>query len=128
MTQASVHELILAPAAGDNPRNSEAAITELADGSLLVGWTEFYAASGADRWKARGHGMGSLIWADGLLIVLSDKGRLALVKADPSGYSELAGAQVLDGLCWTAPSLANGRAYLRDMTQIVCLQLAATGD
>ena len=86
------------------------------------------AASGADRWKARGHGMGSLIWADGLLIVLSDKGRLALVKADPSGYSELAGAQVLDGLCWTAPSLANGRAYLRDMTQIVCLQLAATGD
>ena len=84
-------------------------------------------ATGTGQWRARGHGMGSLIWADGLLIVLSDTGRLALVEADPAGHSEIAAAQVLEGLCWTAPSLAHGRVYLRDMSQIVCLQLAATG-
>ena len=85
------------------------------------------AANGVEQWKARGYGMGTLIWADGLLIVLSDAGRLALVKADPSGHSEIASAQVLNGLCWTAPSLANGRVYLRDMSDIVCLQLATAG-
>jgi sialidase-1 len=53
MSQTQVHELILAPAGGDNPRNSEAAIAGLADGSLLVGWTEFYAGSGADHGPAR---------------------------------------------------------------------------
>jgi len=48
-----MHELIIAPAEADNPRNSEAAICELVDGALLVGWTEFYAGNGADHGPAR---------------------------------------------------------------------------
>jgi sialidase-1 len=36
-----------------NPRNSEAAIIQLKDGSLLLGWTEFYAGSAADHGPAR---------------------------------------------------------------------------
>lgn len=83
------------------------------------------AATGTDQWKERGYGAGTLVWADGLLLVLSDKGRLALVSADPTGHHGLASAQILNGLCWTAPSLANGRLYIRDMTEIVCLQLTA---
>jgi len=53
LSQDGVRELILAPATSDNPRNSEAAIAELTDGSLLVGWTEFYAGDGADHGPAR---------------------------------------------------------------------------
>ena len=85
------------------------------------------AATGSRQWKARGHGKGTLVWADGLLLVLSDKGRFALVKADPSAYRELASVQVLDGLCWTAPAIANGRAYLRNTSEVVCLQLMPAG-
>ena len=40
---------VVAPVGPDNPRNSEAAIFPLKDGSLLLGWTEFYAGSAADR-------------------------------------------------------------------------------
>lgn len=44
---------VVAPVGTGNPRNSEAAIIPLKDGSLLLGWTEFYAGSGADHGPAR---------------------------------------------------------------------------
>ena len=43
---------VVAPVGPDNPRNSEAAIVPLKDGSLLLGWAEFYAGSGADHGPA----------------------------------------------------------------------------
>ena len=39
--------LIVVPVGPENPRNSEADIIQLKDGSLLLGWTQFYAGSGA---------------------------------------------------------------------------------
>jgi sialidase-1 len=48
-----VYEFFVAPVGQDNPRNSEAAIIQLKDGSLLLGWTEFYAKDGADHGPAR---------------------------------------------------------------------------
>jgi outer membrane protein assembly factor BamB len=83
------------------------------------------ATSGEERWKARGYGKGTLILAGGTLIVLGDKGKLGFVEADPTAFVELASAQVLEGLCWTAPSLAGGRLYLRNESEAVCLQVAA---
>ena len=41
-------EIVVAPAGPRNPRNSEADIIALEDGSLLLGWTEFYAGDGGD--------------------------------------------------------------------------------
>ena len=46
-------EYFVAPVGPQNPRNSEAAIVPLKDGSLLLGWTEFYADKGADHGPAR---------------------------------------------------------------------------
>ncbi len=45
--------MTVAPAGPQNPRNSEAAIAVLKDGSLLLGWTEFYAGQGEDHGPAR---------------------------------------------------------------------------
>jgi len=53
MTSEGPLSLTLAKAGGKNPRNSEAAIIPLKDGSLLLGWTDFYAGSGADHGPAR---------------------------------------------------------------------------
>ena len=77
------------------------------------------AASGAERWKTRGFGHGSLILAGGNLIVLSERGKLALIQATPEAYRELGSAEVLDGKCWTAPSLADGRLYVRNEEQLL---------
>lgn len=76
------------------------------------------AETGENVWAARGYGKGSLVAADDLLFVLSDRGLLALVEASPEGYKELGRVQALDGRAWTSPSLANGRLFIRDMDEI----------
>jgi predicted neuraminidase len=43
----------VAPVVAQHPRQSEAAIIALKDGSLLLGWTDFYGNSGADHGPAR---------------------------------------------------------------------------
>jgi len=53
MTRRDRWEMFVAPVGPHNPRNSEAAIIPLNDGSLLLGWTEFYAGDGADHAPAR---------------------------------------------------------------------------
>ena len=64
-----------------------------------------------------------MILADGHLIILSDKGKLGLAEATPAGYIEKATAKVLSGLCWTAPTLADGKLYIRNETEMVCLDM-----
>lgn len=69
---------VVAPVGPSNPRNSEAAIVSLKDGSLLLGWTEFYAGSGADHGPARISGKlskdGGRTWADKYTLVENDGG------------------------------------------------------
>ena len=81
------------------------------------------ANTGEEQWKSRGFGKGSVILADGHLILLSDRGKLGLAEATPEGYIEKASAQVLSGLCWTAPTLASGKLYVRNEEEIACLDI-----
>lgn len=81
-------------------------------------------ATGQVKWHQRGFGCGSLMAADGKLIVLGDEGTLATVAADPTGYKEISRAKVLDGRCWTMPVLVNGRIYCRNAAgDLVCLDV-----
>ncbi|MCP4657054.1 MAG: PQQ-binding-like beta-propeller repeat protein [bacterium] len=84
-------------------------------------------ATGEILWGKRGLGKGSLITADGKLIVLGGKGVLALVEATPEEYRELANVQALEGKCWTSPTLAGRLLYLRNHQEIVCLTLESNG-
>lgn len=69
---------VIAPATAENPRNSEAAIIPLSNGSLLLGWTEFYAGNGADHGPARIVGRVSTdkgrTWGDKYTLVENDGG------------------------------------------------------
>ncbi len=80
-------------------------------------------ATGAEKWATRGFGHGSLVWADGHLFVLGEAGRLALVEATPEAYREKASVQALKGKCWTAPTLVDGRLFLRNEEEMVCLKV-----
>ena len=63
--------------------------------------------------------------AGGKLIILSDKGKLAIAEASADGYKESASAQILTGKCWTVPVLANGRIYARNAAgTLVCLDVS----
>jgi outer membrane protein assembly factor BamB len=71
-------------------------------------------------------GNGPYIIADGLIFVMNDTGRLALAEATPEGYRQLAEAQVLDGHdSWGPMALASGRLIVRDLSRMVCLDVAA---
>ncbi|HEX6900516.1 MAG TPA: PQQ-binding-like beta-propeller repeat protein [Thermoanaerobaculia bacterium] len=85
-------------------------------------------ATGEPAWAMRGLGKGSLLaTADGLLVVLSDRGKLLLVEATPESYKELASFQALEGKAWTSPVLANGKVYLRDEDEMIALDLGVPG-
>ncbi len=81
------------------------------------------ARNGEQAWQQRGFGEGALIMVDGHLLVLGTSGNLALVEAAPEAYKEKASAQILKGRCFTPPAFANGKLYLRNETEIVCLNL-----
>jgi outer membrane protein assembly factor BamB len=75
--------------------------------------------TGKSAWSRPGFGQGSLIGAGDKLLVLSDKGMLCLVQADPSAYKELSRKKLLDGQCWTPPTIAAGRIYARNSAGLV---------
>lgn len=73
-------------------------------------------------WEQAGFGPGQVIRVKGGILALGDAGQLVLMEATPSGYHELARAQVLEGKCWTTPALSNGRVYARSTKEAVCLE------
>jgi outer membrane protein assembly factor BamB len=80
------------------------------------------AATGERKWQQARFGKGNLIAADGKLFISTMKGELVLVRATPDRYDELSRTTVL-GSTRQAPALSNGRLFLRDDKEIVCLDV-----
>jgi len=73
--------------------------------------------------------LGAFLFADGMFFVLDGKtGMLRLLEANTKQYKELASAQVLSGEdVWGPMALSNGKLVIRDMSQMVCLQVGPVG-
>ena len=81
--------------------------------------------TGEVAWRQSGFGCGTVIAAGDRLIILSDRGTLAAVRANPKKFEELGRQDVLRGRCWTPPVLANGRIYCRDARgDMVCVDVS----
>jgi outer membrane protein assembly factor BamB len=72
---------------------------------------------------ARSFRKGSLLIADGLLLILGEGGTLTLAVATPEGYQEKASFSLTPNKCWTVPVLAGGKLYVRTESEIFCLDL-----
>jgi outer membrane protein assembly factor BamB len=84
--------------------------------------------TGQEKWAQEGLGKGSLMLADGIMIILSEKGELVTAKATPEKFEKISSAQILTGKCWTVPVLANGRIYARNAAgQLVCVDVRKQG-
>ncbi|HYT92562.1 MAG TPA: PQQ-binding-like beta-propeller repeat protein [Gemmataceae bacterium] len=82
-------------------------------------------ATGKELWKKGGVGVyhASLLrTGDGKLLMLEEKGNLVLVEPDAKGYRELARASIC-GNTWAHPAVANGRLYIRDGKELICVEL-----
>ena len=83
------------------------------------------ADNGKIFWEHKGYGLGSIILVGKTLVVLSEKGELALIEANPNKFTELANFQVLSGKDnWIPPTYADGRLHCRSSDgDWVCLKL-----
>ena len=80
--------------------------------------------TGEEIWETRGPGKGKMILADGQMIILSENGTLALAPASAQGYAPTAIAQkLLSGISYTAPTLVDGKLFLRSNEEMVCIKL-----
>ncbi|MBL8798297.1 MAG: PQQ-binding-like beta-propeller repeat protein [Planctomycetia bacterium] len=82
--------------------------------------------TGKEAWKQPKVGFfhaGLVRTGDDKLLLLDDAGNLRLLEHDPNGYRELCKAQVC-GSTFVTPALANGRLYVRDNKEVVCVELA----
>jgi outer membrane protein assembly factor BamB len=70
-------------------------------------------------------GLGSFILADGMFFAMNDAGLLRLIEATPEKYILCGQAQILKGReSWGPLALAGGRLIARDLTRMVCLDVA----
>ncbi|MET0621553.1 MAG: PQQ-binding-like beta-propeller repeat protein, partial [Pyrinomonadaceae bacterium] len=79
--------------------------------------------TGQQKWKARGYGYGQVVLASGHLIVTTEEGEVALVRATPAGHTELSRFPALQGRTWNVPAIAGGRLLVRNATEMACYKL-----
>ena len=81
------------------------------------------AETGELAWKGGRYGHGQLL-ADGHLVVLTERGDVVLVRATPDGHEELARFAAISGKTWNVPTIADGRLYVRNATEMAAFDIA----
>ena len=81
--------------------------------------------TGERKWKEGRYGYGQVILAGDHLIVSSDQGDIALVKASPDRYTELARFKAVEGQTWNYPAIAEGRLLVRNSNQMAAFDISA---
>jgi len=94
------------------------------DGGILAA---IELEGGARKWKGGRYGRGQLLLLpdQDLLLVLSEEGELALVRADPAGFAELARRPGITGKSWSHPVLVGDLLLVRNAEEMAAFRLAA---
>ncbi|MFP5378621.1 MAG: PQQ-binding-like beta-propeller repeat protein [Vicinamibacteria bacterium] len=79
--------------------------------------------TGEVKWKAGRYGHGQIMLASGHLIVLSEDGDLALVRATPERHDERARFPVLAGKTWNHPVIDDGILIVRNLAEMAAFDL-----
>ena len=81
------------------------------------------AETGAIRWKGGRYGYGQVMLASGHIVVLTESGELALVRASPQEHIEVARFPVLEGRTWNHPAMAGGYLLVRNINEMAAFDL-----
>jgi len=80
--------------------------------------------TGERKWKGGRYGYGQVLLASGHLIVITDTGDLALVRATPDQYTEVARFSAIQGKTWNYPAIAGGRLLVRNGNEMAAYNIA----
>ena len=80
---------------------------------------------GRKRWRELGYSNGQmlLLAEQGLLLVQTEKGDVALLEANPEQLVELGRFSALKGKSWNHPVIANGHLFVRSDQEMACYEL-----
>jgi outer membrane protein assembly factor BamB len=81
------------------------------------------AKTGELKWKGGRYGYGQLLLAGGHLVVVTEEGDVALVRATPKEYRELARFSAVEGRTWNIPAIDNGLLLVRNSSEMACFRL-----
>jgi outer membrane protein assembly factor BamB len=81
------------------------------------------AATGDLAWKGGRYGYGQVLAVGDHLIVLTEEGDLALLRATPERHDELARFPAISGKTWNHPALADGILLVRNATEMAAFNL-----
>jgi outer membrane protein assembly factor BamB len=93
------------------------------DGSILA---SVDLADGVRKWKAGRYGQGQLVLLpdQDVLLVMSEEGELALVRATPDRFTELARFPALSGKTWNHPVLVGDILLVRNGEEMAAFRIA----
>lgn len=81
--------------------------------------------TGERKWKEGRFGYGQVLLASGHLIVTQgDTGEVALIKATPDKYTEVARFAAVQGRTWNYPALADGRLLVRSANEMAAFDIS----
>lgn len=81
--------------------------------------------NGEEKWRGRAGSKGSLIYADGHLLVLGGDGELSLIEATPEDFVSKAKHRIVRDRTWAPPALSNGVLYIRAWGELIALRVGS---
>jgi outer membrane protein assembly factor BamB len=102
-----------------NPVALGGAIYGLSNGTMVC----IDQQTGRRNWRAKRYGHGQLLAANGAVLVLTERGNLAVVAADTRRFRELASLEVFKARTWSTPALAGRHLFVRNDAEMACFEL-----
>jgi outer membrane protein assembly factor BamB len=81
------------------------------------------AATGELKWKGGRYGYGQVALASGHLVVLTEGGELALVRATPQNHQEITRFPAIEGKTWNHPAFSDGFLLVRNLNEMAAFDL-----
>jgi len=96
-------------------------------GHYKKGWGCFEFKTGKETWRTK-QGKGSILYADGMLYCLDERGTMTLVKPSPAAFKAVSKFKVPpggEGLYWAHPVVCDGRLYIRHADRLYAYDIRA---
>jgi glucose dehydrogenase len=81
--------------------------------------------TGKEVWSQPNFGPGNVTFVGDKLLALSDAGDVVLINPSPEKYSEVCRFNAVKGKCWSTPSVADGRIYVRSVKEGACYEVGS---